>query len=74
MFVERGCRLTVVPPTTSQASDVWQDESRWQYFLSNGPGDPGHVIYAIQAIKENFRHTDFLFLVFVLSSVVCVSV
>ncbi len=49
MFVDRGCRLTVVPATTSaEAVLALQPDG---VFLSNGPGDPAPCDYAIDAIK-----------------------
>lgn len=48
MLVDRGCRLTVVPATTS-ASEV-QALRPDGVFLSNGPGDPEPCDYAISAI------------------------
>lgn len=49
MLVDRGCRLTIVPATTS-AKDVL-DMSPDGVFLSNGPGDPEPCDYAISAIQ-----------------------
>lgn len=49
MLVDRGCRLTVVPATTS-AADVLA-LSPDGVFLSNGPGDPEPCDYAVEAIK-----------------------
>lgn len=49
MFAERGCRLTVVPATTS-AEDVMKLRPDG-VFLSNGPGDPEPCDYAIRAIR-----------------------
>ncbi|MET1218744.1 MAG: glutamine-hydrolyzing carbamoyl-phosphate synthase small subunit [Glaciecola sp.] len=49
MLVERGCKLTVVPATTS-AEDVLALNPDG-IFLSNGPGDPEPCTYAIEAIK-----------------------
>lgn len=48
LLTDRGCRVTVVPATTS-ASEVlaYQPDG---VFLSNGPGDPAAVTYAIDAI------------------------
>jgi carbamoyl-phosphate synthase small subunit len=53
MLAERGCRLTVVPATTS-ARDVLAMEPNG-VFLSNGPGDPEPCDYAITAIREILR-------------------
>jgi len=50
MFVDRGCRVTVVPATTS-ASDI-KALNPDGVFLSNGPGDPEPCTYAIDCIKE----------------------
>ncbi len=50
MLVERDCRLTVVPATTS-AEDVLA-LSPDGVFLSNGPGDPEPCDYAIAAIRK----------------------
>jgi carbamoyl-phosphate synthase small subunit len=46
---ERGCRVTVVPATTSseEALAVCPDG----VFLSNGPGDPQPCAYAIAAVR-----------------------
>jgi carbamoyl-phosphate synthase small subunit len=50
MLVDRGCRVTVVPATTSvdEALALGPDG----IFLSNGPGDPEPCDYAIEAIRE----------------------
>ena len=50
MLVDRGCRITVVPATTS-AQDVVSLKPDG-VFLSNGPGDPEPCKYAINAIQE----------------------
>jgi len=50
MLSERGCRVTVVPPTTP-AADVLALKPDG-VFLSNGPGDPAPCDYAIAAIRE----------------------
>lgn len=50
MLVERGCRVTVVPATTSAAEVLAQRPDG--VFLSNGPGDPEPCDYAIGAIRE----------------------
>jgi carbamoyl-phosphate synthase small subunit len=48
-LVDHGCRLTVVPAATP-ASDVLAMKPDG-IFLSNGPGDPAAVTYAVDAIK-----------------------
>jgi carbamoyl-phosphate synthase small subunit len=50
LFEQRGCRVTVVPSTTS-ASDVVALRPSG-VFLSNGPGDPEAVEYAPAVIKS----------------------
>ena len=50
MLADRGCRVTVVPATTS-AEDVLAMQADG-VFLSNGPGDPQPCDYAISAIRE----------------------
>ncbi len=50
MLVQRGCKLTVVPATTS-ANDVLALKPDG-VFLSNGPGDPEPCSYAIEAIQQ----------------------
>jgi carbamoyl-phosphate synthase small subunit len=47
---DSGCRLTVVPATTT-AADVLALRPDG-VFLSNGPGDPAAVTYAIGTIRE----------------------
>ena len=49
-LVQVGCEVTVLPGTAS-AADVLAREPDG-VFLSNGPGDPAAVGYAIQAIRE----------------------
>lgn len=49
-FVERGCYLKVFNAKTS-----YEELARWKphgYFLSNGPGDPGSMNYAIETVKK----------------------
>ncbi len=50
MLVQAGCRVTVVPATTSPAAvrELKPDG----LFLSNGPGDPAAVGYALGTIRE----------------------
>jgi carbamoyl-phosphate synthase small subunit len=50
MLASRGCRVTVVPATTS-AEEVKRLHPDG-LFLSNGPGDPAAVGYAIRTIRE----------------------
>ncbi|HLN47938.1 MAG TPA: glutamine-hydrolyzing carbamoyl-phosphate synthase small subunit [Steroidobacteraceae bacterium] len=50
LLADQGCRLTVVPATTS-AADVMSVNPDG-VFLSNGPGDPEPCDYAIKAIGE----------------------
>ncbi|HEV8176151.1 MAG TPA: glutamine-hydrolyzing carbamoyl-phosphate synthase small subunit [Gemmatimonadales bacterium] len=50
MLVQAGCQVTVVPATTSVAEvrDLKPDG----LFLSNGPGDPAAVDYALDTIRQ----------------------
>ncbi len=50
LLADRGCRITVVPATTP-ASEVLAYNPDG-IFLSNGPGDPAAVTYAIHAVRE----------------------
>ncbi len=50
MLVREGCRVTVVPAETG-AEDVF-DLKPDGVFLSNGPGDPEPVDYAVRAIRK----------------------
>ncbi|MGA3082593.1 MAG: glutamine-hydrolyzing carbamoyl-phosphate synthase small subunit [Terracidiphilus sp.] len=50
MLVREGCRVTVVPAETS-AEDVFELKPDG-VFLSNGPGDPEPVDYAVRAIRQ----------------------
>jgi carbamoyl-phosphate synthase small subunit len=49
-FAGRNCRVTVVPGTTS-AADILAREPDG-VFLSNGPGDPEPLDYAIKTVSE----------------------
>jgi len=49
LFIQNGCRLTVVPATTPAARVRELDPDG--VFLSNGPGDPAAVGYAIESIR-----------------------
>ena len=49
-LTERGCQCRVFPAKTSFATmEEWQPDG---YFISNGPGDPGVMEYAVQTVKE----------------------
>ncbi len=48
-LVDAGCRVTVVPPTTSAEDILALDPDG--VFLSNGPGDPAAVAYALPTIQ-----------------------
>jgi carbamoyl-phosphate synthase small subunit len=50
LFARHGCRLTVVPATTPAARVRELEPSG--VFLSNGPGDPAAVDYAIATIRD----------------------
>ncbi len=45
-----GCRVTVVPATTSAKDALALGADG--FFLSNGPGDPATVTYGVTAVKE----------------------
>ena len=49
MLADRGCRLTVVPATTTAQEIMGMQPDG--VFLSNGPGDPDPCDYAITAIR-----------------------
>ncbi|MBN1288514.1 MAG: glutamine-hydrolyzing carbamoyl-phosphate synthase small subunit [Actinobacteria bacterium] len=50
LFASRSCRVTVVPADTSaeEVLDLKPDG----IFLSNGPGDPSAVTYAIESVRR----------------------
>jgi carbamoyl-phosphate synthase small subunit len=50
LLVDHGCDVTVVPAQTS-AADVLALKPHG-VFLSNGPGDPEPVIYAVESIRK----------------------
>jgi carbamoyl-phosphate synthase small subunit len=50
MLADRGCRITVVPATTSAEKVMALRPDG--VFLSNGPGDPEPCAYAIRSIRE----------------------
>jgi len=49
-LAERGCRVTVVPATTPADEVLAYNPDG--IFLSNGPGDPAAVTYAIDAVRD----------------------
>jgi len=49
-FVDLGCKVTVVPATTS-AQEILSRRPDG-VFISNGPGDPAAVTYAIDTVRE----------------------
>jgi carbamoyl-phosphate synthase small subunit len=49
-LVNLGCEVTVVPAQMSAAEVLGQDPDG--IFLSNGPGDPEGVPYAIEAVRQ----------------------
>lgn len=50
IFAQNGCRVTVVPASTSSARV--RELAPSGVFLSNGPGDPAAVGYAVRTIRE----------------------
>ncbi len=50
LLTDRGFRVTVVPATTTAAETLALHPDG--VFLSNGPGDPAAVTYAIDAIRD----------------------
>ncbi len=49
-FVKRNCRLRVFPARTGYGEmEAWKPDG---YFLSNGPGDPAAMQYAVDTVKE----------------------
>jgi carbamoyl-phosphate synthase small subunit len=50
LFAKNNCRVTVVPASTSSARV--RELAPSGVFLSNGPGDPAAVGYAVQTIRE----------------------
>ncbi len=49
-LAERGCYVQVFPAkTTYQEMEVWKPNG---YFISNGPGDPSVMDYAIKTVKD----------------------
>ncbi|MEM7114906.1 MAG: carbamoyl phosphate synthase small subunit, partial [Chloroflexota bacterium] len=50
LLASRGCEVKVVPATTSAAEVMALEPDG--IFLSNGPGDPAAVSYAIDSVRE----------------------
>jgi carbamoyl-phosphate synthase small subunit len=58
-MVERGCYVKVFPARTSyQEMKLWSPDG---YFISNGPGDPAAMDYAIQTVKNILDDDQVLF-------------
>ena len=53
MLSDRGCRISVVPATTTASTVLSMQPDG--IFLSNGPGDPEPCDYAIDAIQQILR-------------------
>ncbi len=49
-LIKHGCHVTVVPASTSAAEILKLNPDG--VFLSNGPGDPAAVTYAIETVRE----------------------
>ena len=49
-LIEHGCRVTVVPASTSAAEILRRNPDG--IFLSNGPGDPAAVPYAVDTVRQ----------------------
>jgi carbamoyl-phosphate synthase small subunit len=47
---ERGCRLTLLPCTSSSAEVLAEDPD--VVFLANGPGDPAALGYVVETVRE----------------------
>ncbi len=49
-LIEKGCYVQVFPAQTSfEEMNAWQPDG---FFISNGPGDPSVMIYAITTVKK----------------------
>jgi len=53
MLARQGCAVTVVPAGTSAADALLREPDG--IFLSNGPGDPEPLAYAVQTVRELMR-------------------
>lgn len=58
-LAKRGCFIKVFPAkTTFQEMQAWDADG---YFLSNGPGDPASMDYAVETAREILNHDKPLF-------------
>jgi len=58
-MVDRGCHVRVFPAKTSYGEmKAWNPDG---YFISNGPGDPAAMDYAIQTVREILDDDQILF-------------
>jgi carbamoyl-phosphate synthase small subunit len=58
-LVDRGVHLQVFPAkTTFAAMELWQPSG---YFISNGPGDPATMAYAIETVQSILEYNKPLF-------------
>ena len=58
-FVKRGCLVRVFPAKTSYAEmKAWEPDG---YFISNGPGDPASMPYAVETVKEALAENNIVF-------------
>lgn len=58
-LTQRGCRLKVFPAQTP-----YEEIAKWQpngYFISNGPGDPGAMPYAVKTVQQMLESNKPLF-------------
>ncbi len=58
-MANRGCHIRVFPATTSYSEmKHWNPDG---YFISNGPGDPAAMDYAIETVKQIIEDDQVLF-------------
>jgi len=55
LLAEHGCDVTIVPAKTSAKEILAMNPDG--IFLSNGPGDPAGVPYAVETVKELIYHS-----------------
>jgi carbamoyl-phosphate synthase small subunit len=55
-LVESGCRLTVLPGTATGEEVLGHEPDG--VFLSNGPGDPSALNYAVHTIRDLLKHAE----------------